>query len=159
MKIGLFDPPSPLVRKMTSLLLHSLIYWVRFWLTPPPPIQACVLIGRSLTELVLLLNDVMWDWSSSVVLWLCPPECDRLVVEVDDRWLPWLSWWSVGILGQDGVAGEDGLRLALLVNGRHFELIQVAGLQALGSGVAPGGLPKIEKQSKSWTETNVSSKL
>ena len=26
MKIGLFDPPSPLVRKMTSLLLHSLIY-------------------------------------------------------------------------------------------------------------------------------------
>ena len=53
MKIGLFDPPSPLVRKMTSLLLHSLIYWVRFWLTPPSPIQAYVLIGRSLVVILL----------------------------------------------------------------------------------------------------------
>ena len=36
-KMGIFDPPLPLVRIITSLLLYPCLYYVLFGQTPPPP--------------------------------------------------------------------------------------------------------------------------
>ena len=36
---AIFDPPSPLVRIMTALLLHKLIYWILNLLTHPSPLR------------------------------------------------------------------------------------------------------------------------
>ena len=47
---------------------------------------------------------------------------------------------TVWVLRQDGVACEDWFRLSLLVDGGDFKLVEVAWLQALGSGAATARL-------------------
>ena len=45
---GAFLTP-PLARKITSLLLHKLMFYARIWATPPPPYAACILNQWPLT--------------------------------------------------------------------------------------------------------------
>ena len=47
---------------------------------------------------------------------------------------------TVGVLSQDGIAGEYWLGLTLLVDGGDFKLVEVAWFQALGSGAAAARL-------------------
>ena len=49
---------------------------------------------------------------------------------------------TVGVLCQDGIAGEYWLGLTLLVDGGDFKLVEVAWFQALGSGAAAARLRK-----------------
>ena len=52
------------------------------------------------------------------------------------------AFLTVGVLCQDGIAGEYWLGLTLLVDGGDFKLVEVAWFQALGSGAAAARLRK-----------------
>ena len=56
-------PPSPLARKITSLLLLKLMYYARILATTPPPFAACIL-----NQWLLTLNRVLClEWKNRIL--------------------------------------------------------------------------------------------